>query len=326
VVAAAALATVLAADLAIQRIAPVPAREWQLEDGLGQLERHDRDILIFGSSHTRSFHPLARELERRAGHPRAAIVTMESGWGISFDWVMQQRVAPLLDHDHAIHRAVVVLTFSDVCGGGDHSNLPRNAWRAEDFGGDVLEHGVNEYNRAYLTTRMNELLRWSILAQRGGNVLEQIKKHLRTAEQNADARARQIVAMRDSHFESQLERCPATEEVEAIDRVIDELAAHDIEVTLVMFPLVPSLVPDDASAVMTTYRGVVRDLAHRHGVQLLDWARLPIMEDADFRDDLDHLTGPGADKLMTWALAHDLSFLTDEQARTATHATLGDAP
>src|SRR5262249_10179988 len=127
--------------------------------------------------------------------------------------------------------------------------------------------------------------------------------------QNEAARAAKIAGLQQAHFIGALDRCPAPDELPALERTVDALKVHSADVTLILFPLQPVLMKDMPPGVLARYRAVLADVGRRHGVRILDGAQLPLITDDDFMDALDHLNAAGAARLASWALAHDLAFL-----------------
>ena len=156
---------------------------------------------------------------------------------------------------------------------------------------------------------MNAIFARSLLVQRGANLLDRLKARVRSESENERARAANIAGIQQVHFIDTLDRCPAPDEVPALERLVARLERRGMDVTLIMFPLPPMLVRGMPPKILQIYREIMTGVAQRSGVRLLDWATLPLMTDADFMDDFDHATPAGSAKLMTWALQHDLAFL-----------------
>jgi hypothetical protein len=318
VVALSALATVISADLALQRIRPLPQAFPTVADGVAAVTSPGPDLLVLGSSHSRAFAPLKDELRRRAGEERVAIVTMEAGSGVSFEWVFNHRVAPLLDERDGsgrlvrphLARALLVLTFSDLCAANDHTNIPRTAWTADEYLSDVAANGITEYNRSYLPPRVHRILSWSLLARRGLDVIDVAKFKLRSAEARSAAERAFVQSVREGYLTA-LRRCPATEEIDAIDRLIEDLKRRGVEPTLVLFPLPPITLEGPSDPVLAEYRSLIAEITQRHGccVHTLDWVTSSPLGDDDFMADLDHASKSGAAKLVSWALADSLAFV-----------------
>ena len=101
VMAAATLLTLLIADYCLYFAAP--PKQWrEVEHGVQDLRRGDPEVLVLGSSHARTFHAVGQELFRRtAGIQSLVAVPVEWGKLHAYDWVLHNRLAPILDERDA---------------------------------------------------------------------------------------------------------------------------------------------------------------------------------------------------------------------------------
>ena len=95
------LIALLGADLLTRTVYNSPAK-LQVRDGLQSLDRTP-NILAISSSHGRSFHVLGEVLrERTDGKADLIAVALEAGKVDSMEWVLHNRVKPLIVEDGAI--------------------------------------------------------------------------------------------------------------------------------------------------------------------------------------------------------------------------------
>ncbi len=109
-----ALATVVACDLALQQLVPLPPKLLEVEDGLADWERLDPDVLVLGSSHVRSFAAVRDAVKARGGEREMALVTVEWGTMGSYEWVLDHRFLSELASKRRL-RDVVIVSTSSTC-------------------------------------------------------------------------------------------------------------------------------------------------------------------------------------------------------------------
>ncbi len=324
-----AAATVVAADRALRRAAPMRPRIMEVDDGVAEYRARDPYTLILGSSHSRSFLPVRRILaEERHDLRPIAVVPVEWGTMSSYDWVLQHRLRPLVEERArdgglrrpSLRRALLVTTFYDLCSSRvtGAANLPARAWEAHDFVAD-LGDGLTDYNRNFLRERFRQIFGDLLLVQDRG--YETIPSGLIDAVRPqppaklAARRAADVAAARQ-HVIEQFEGCDDGDEKRALLEMLDYLQGRDVEVTLVEFPLMPSLVSEQARATtLARYHRFAAGLARTRGLRDVDLTTSSPMLDADFQADFDHLNAAGNEKFARWALDHDLAFLGGPVAR-----------
>lgn len=350
-----ALVSLVAADLALRRLAPLPPRIMEVDDGVEMLASSNPETLVLGSSHTRSFIPVREALAaERATSPRTrsaeaseggaasdggdiALVPVEWGTFTSYRWVLENRLRPLIEEvDPAtgaprrsrLARALLVTTYFDMCATEyveSAPNLPSRAWTLRHFAADVASRGLTDFNRNYLQTRFKDVFRGSLLVQDRGHdrVLGALSSILHPVPPEAEEAARrtQIEGLR-KHIEEQYAHCDDAREKVAFEAMIDYLQGRDIEVTVVLFPLMPELVSDRAKeTTLKRYADYVAGLARQKPIRIADMTFGVPLDGGDFQRDFDHLTAEGARKFAAWALSHELAFLRDPPERDAITTT-----
>lgn len=323
-----ATAAVVCADLAIQRIAPIAPRIIEVADGVAAYEASDPDVVVLGSSHTRSFAPVRDTLERDSGGQlRVVLVPVEWGTFSSYNWVLQNRLRPLIEERTRdgklrrprLQRALLIATFYDLCEKsyvGQTANLPARAWALPHFLKDTAENGLTPYNRNYLQTQWKLLFSSSILVtdrgyQRAPYALISLLRPLPSAEV---LRARRIQMAR-GHMEEQYEHCDDPDEKRELQQIIDYFHGRGVELTVVNFPLDPAIVTDKSrQTTLARYDGFSARLAQEQPIRLVDLTFKTPLVDADFQADLDHVTPESNKKFAAWALANDLGYLRTPRA------------
>ncbi len=325
VVAVCALVTVVAADFALARLSPVPTAIMEVDDGIRMLRDHDPDTLILGSSHTRSFLPM-RDLirERTSGDNEVVLVPVEWGLFTSYKWVLDNRVAPLVDEVRngqkvrpSIKRALIITTFYDACDVQHigNVNLPARAWEAQHFGDDLAHKGLTEFNRNYLQTRWKSAFSGSVLIQnrgheRVGDALREVVRPV-SDERKAEVRA-ENVKWAKRNMEKQWDICWHPPEIAALEQILDFFLTRDIEPTIILFPLLPDITSEKSKATtLLRYEKYAAELGKRRGVRVVDMTYGAPLVGADFQDDFDHLTREANPRFAAWALENHLQFLLE---------------
>lgn len=319
---------VAAAEVSIQRFAPIPPRILEVDDGVEMLEREDPEILVLGSSHTRSFVPVREALAKEG--VRMTLVPVEWGTFHSYEWVLSQRLARIVDERDAsgkllrpsLSRFLLITTFFDLCTAevgkhGDSPNLPARAWAARHFFADAAADGVDDFNRNYLTTRFTRALGFSVLVQNHGHdfIFDALSDRFRTPEAREELNQASAERAR-VNMEHQYDYCDDPHEHAALETMIDWMVARGIEVDLVMFPLMPSIVsPKSKETTLARYERRIAELAGRKPIRVVDMTLDAPLVDADFQRDRDHLNAGGNAKFSAWALEHGLSFLRQHGTR-----------
>lgn len=321
-----AVATVVAADLALQAAIEYPPPLREVEDAVEEYERSDPTTLVLGSSHARSFGWLGRLLmERTGGAERVLDVPVEFGKATSYLWVLENRLAPLIDETDAsgrrvragLRRFILVTEWWDSCpesqDGRLATNIPARAWVLSDFLRDVASNGLTGYNRNYLNNRFTEMLEASVLWRDRGH--DRLRNELQVAlggvgrgisAASVERRVRDFQRMIEDG-----ERCLLDPRETAATRAILEFfRERGIERTVVVYPRMPATVtPRSRDGTLAAFSAWMAGLQREMGFGLTDWTFASPLSDEDFELDLDHLRPEGNRKLAEWALAGPLSFL-----------------
>ncbi len=310
-----ATVTLVAVDLLLQRVSPVPPPLLEVEDGVAAWEAGQPDVLVLGSSHTRSFVPMRDVLKARIGK-ELVLVTVEWGTMGSYEWVLDNRFLSALQSKPRLRDVVLVTTFFDFCSAdavSSRSNLPARAWRVGDFARSVLSDGLTVFNRNYVQRRWNRLFVGSVLVQdRGhGRVVADLRDAVRPrgAEADAAARAAAIASMR-AELDTRFEACHDPAERAAFERIVSKVSAAGLELTVVAFALVPGAVSEQfEGTTLVRFRGYLESFAARGEIRLVDFTLDSPLSDDDFMDDMDHVRPARNPALVEWLLADRMAFL-----------------
>lgn len=317
-----AAAVVVAADLGLARLSPPPPALIEVEDGVADYEATDPDTLILGSSHTRSFLPVAETLGRESGQ-RVVLVATESGTFLAYDWVLQHRLRPLIEESRdgapkrrRLSRAILVTTFFDTCPPevvGAAGSLPARGWAIGDFAGDLLRNGLTDYNRNFLQFRLKRWFRGSVLVQNRGfdRINEALMHRLRPPGPGAAERERrEAIDSAARHLIEQYRQCDTDDERRALRDLVAWFQARRVELVIVSFPLMPGIVtPEARRTTLARYSSYLATLAREPGVRVVDMTFGAPLVDDDFMADLDHVTVPANRKFAAWALSGPLALL-----------------
>jgi hypothetical protein len=230
----------------------------------------------------------------------------------SYRWVLEHRIAPLLDERRpSLRHLFLVTTFYDACSTavthGD-LNVPARAWTFADYLDDVRAHGLSDFNRNYVRERLKHLLPMSVLVQDRGaaNIAHALKTLVRPEAKG------EVVAEAREGLVAQHAWCQDEGELESLAQIADFARARGLSLTVVLFPLVPDIVSEQArTTTLAWYDTHVRNLAEQKGFRVADLTESTPLVLGDFAPDLDHVTAAGNGKLATWLLDRDLRWLLD---------------
>lgn len=312
VLAASGLATVVASDLALQRVVPLPEPILEVEDGLRSWADTDPDVLVLGSSHVRSFGAIQDSLP----HRKLALVTVEWGTFGSYQWVLENRFLPSLASKPRLKDVILVTTFFDLCSSdtvSSRSNLPARAWHLPDFLGAFARDGMTTFNRNYPQRRWNRTFTASLLVQdRGkGRIVAGLRNAVapRSAEAEQARRQAGIVAMR-AELATRHDSCFDAAEREAFEHIVKQLRARGLNVHVVVFPLVPGAVTERfRTMTLARYESWLRAYEARGEIRVVDLSRGAPLADDDFMDDMDHVRPASNVVLAKWLLDGPLAWL-----------------
>lgn len=319
--AATAALTVVLADLGIGRLSP-PRYVREITDAVAEYEHEDPTTLVLGSSHARTFtvmDGLARA--RTGGGARVLGVPLEVGKFTSYEWVLQHRLRPLIEEDGgkkrpSLRHFVLLTQWWDACGAdGDppQTNIASRAWTFPYFFRDVADHGLNDYNRNYLTSRWLEMWHGSVLvAARGQDyAVAAIRETLRPSSEEA---LQKRYDDRLVDWQALQERGALTmghqKEMDAADRILAYFQARGVDVTLMVYPLLPtSITAASRRGTLEPFVALMKGLAERRGVRFIDTTYDHDLESADWQPDFDHLKPDAHVKFSNWLLDGKMSFL-----------------
>ena len=325
IIAVFALLTVCLADFGSQRISPIVNLR-EAADGFADLAASDPETLVLGSSHGRTFHVLGQQLKKKTnpGIPLVA-VPLENGKWVPYAWVLENRIAPLIDERREdgslvrskLKRFILLTEWWDSC---DHSdrvywNIPSRAWSLYHYFYDLLDTGITTYNRNYLQYHLRRIMSISALIR--DRYDPQIKGAVRRFVIGQSTRMTeaeyQAVILKWQRMVARGVACiGAPEQKAAFERILDFSISRGLETIVVLFPRMPSTLTDfGKQTTLISFRKMVEELAVPRNVKVIDLTWKTPLKDTDFMDDFDHVTASGNLKFAAWALENDLSFLLD---------------
>jgi len=325
-----AIVTVVGADLALRRVSP-PKYVREVADAMRDYEHADPTVLVLGSSHARTFDVMDGIVrERTGGRERILAVPLEWGKFRSYEWLLHERIVPVLDEAGpegkkrpSLKRFILLTAWWDACwveGDPPVFNLPSRAWQLHHFLDAVGETGVDNHSRNYVTSRWGEVFHGSILvSDRGqGHLTNALRERVRPL--SAEAKAKQYAMKLESWqgIMHQGKTCLGhPEELAAADRILAWAQGRGYDVTLMLYPMMPiTVTEDDRVHVQEPFQRMMRELADRRGVRFVDTTFDHNVTNEDFAD-FDHLVHPAHVKFSEWLLADKLAFLVDGAAATA---------
>lgn len=339
-----AIITVVGADLVFRRLSP-PKYVREVVDAMEEYEHEDPTTLVLGSSHARTFAVMDKIVrERTNGQERIMAVPLEWGKFRSYEWLLHHRIEPLIDEKDSsgnkkrpsLRRFIFVMAWWDACwvdGDPPVFNLPSRAWTFKDFAADVLDKGINDHNRNYVTSRFGGLFHGSILvSDRGHNALI-TALHDKVKPLSAEAKQAQF----EDHLEgwrSIMERgkiCLGHKgEMEAADRIVEWGKGRGLDTTVMLYPMMPiTMTEDTIEHVQKPFEAMMAEFAKKHNVRFID-ATFDNggLTDQNFQPDFDHLTPTTHVSFSEWLLADQLKFLVEppNSAHASAPSPAPDAP
>ena len=319
VVVAAAVATLLAADAVVRAWVPTSLLgQREASDGIYDLWKKNPDILVVGSSHARTFHALAKSIEKRTlGATQVVSIPLELGRMVPYEWLLEHRIGPMIDerlpdgskrYDRLKH-FVLLTEWWDICPPeGEYGNIPSRAWRLGHFLSDVETHGVTGYNRNYLQRRWQRF--WGASAfsriRKSDDYAAGVRLLLGSAIDDTEARTQSWQRM----IEDAAHCLGDPEQMRALDQIVAFAKERGLETTIILFPRKPSTWSDQARhTTLPAMHRLMSDFAASRGVRLYDMTLSTPLGDGDFMADFDHVNGDGNRKFIDWALAGDLNWM-----------------
>jgi hypothetical protein len=333
IVGAVALATIVVADLALQQICPPLPRRLELRDGLSDLGKTDPTTLILGSSHARAYVVAAQRIEAASeGAHQVVVLPLEWGKLSSYDWVLRNRVEPLLDERApdgspvrpSLRRLVLVTEWWDACSpeGGLPVNLPARAWTFADFLRDLGANGLTPFNRTWYTAQWSLATRGSILLSDRG--VGRLMRAVHAKVEGIDGlETQEAWQQRVDWWQDMVERnftnahCTDGTELAALRDVASFCRERGLELVVILHPRMPSTLTAKAKATtLARYTQEMTALSEELGFRLIDLTTKTPLDDGDFMADFDHVTRAGSEKLADWGFSGDLSLLLSAPAPT----------
>lgn len=317
---------VAAADYFLRFVAP-PKQLREVEDGVRDLRRGNPAVLVLGSSHARTFHVVGQELSRRTGDADLLVaVPIENGKLFAYDALLRNHLLPIIDQRDAsgaalksrLRRFVLLTEWWDSCTHGDakaYWNLPARAWEFRDFADDLMQDGLNGYNRNYLQNRFRVMFRDSALVQdrTQRTILPTLGRLLRGKPVKPTPEEELPIVDKWRRMVEEGAGCIGDRvEMASLRGILESARARQWETTVVLFPRKPAtLTPKAKATTLATFAQQLRALAAPLGAAVIDLTDRSPLTDADFMEDFDHVTPEGNRKFASWVLDHDLKFLLD---------------
>jgi hypothetical protein len=325
--------TLLSIELILRLLFNFPGRRKEASDALSEYKHADPTVLVLGSSHARTFDSVAARLATLTdSNVRVLAVPLEYGKHTGFWWVLQHRLAPLIDEvDSAgakvrpsLEQVVVITTWWDSCHYDPLTlNIPARAWGPGDFLGDVGREGITNYNRAYLSAHWSRALSFSALVRNraGAWIPGAVRERFLSEEQRAGHEERQTEEWKEM-VEKGVDCIANPAQMAAMDSILDFFEARRLPVTVLLYPLKPGTLTDKARATtLPEFTGVMQRLAVERGFRLIDAVTDSPLTDADFSADYDHLRARGDGHFAAWAVSGPFSYLTERRVGVTTRTS-----
>lgn len=322
---AVAVSVVVGADLALRRLSP-PKYVREVADAMKDYEHEDPTVLVLGSSHARTFHVMDGIVrERTDGRERILAVPLEWGKFRSYEWLLHNRVEPLIDEEApsggkkraSLKRFILLTAWWDACwtdGDPPVFNLPSRAWTFNHFEAAVIENGLDDHSRNYVTSRWGDIFHGSILvSDRGqGHLVTALRERLRPMSEEAKAKQFEWKLESWKGIMHQGRRCGLhPEELAAAERILGWGQDRGYDVTLMLYPMMPITVDDeDRELVQEPFQEAMRALAAKRNVRFVDATFVHNVQNEDFLD-FDHLSPEAHARFSKWLLEGELSFLVE---------------
>jgi len=333
VMAASAVLALLTLDYLLHLVA-APKHLREVEHGVRDLRRGDPAVLVLGSSHARTFHAVGQELARRTGNAQTLVaVPVEAGKLFAYDWVLHNRLAPIIDERDGsgnlvrtrARQFVLVTEWWDSCAhDAPYWSLPGRAWVFGEFLEDLLQNGINGYNRNYLQNRFRVLLADSALVydRTQQAVVSKLGRLVRGKPLGRSPEdERRLIGVWQRMVEEGAACIGDPVQRRSLERILAFARARSWKVTVVLFPRKPATLTEKAKVTtLAAFADQVGKWTEPYAAKVVDLTHRSPLRDADFMEDFDHVTEEGNRMFSRWVLDQDLRFLVapaEEAGRVA---------
>ncbi len=330
-----ALSVVVVADLVLRRLSP-PKYVREVADAMKDYEHEDPTVLVLGSSHARTFHVMDGIIrDRTDGRERILAVPLEWGKFRSYEWLLHNRIETFIDEKGpsgsasdpaanasgkkrpSLKRFILLTAWWDACwtdGDPPVFNLPSRAWTFDHFEQAVIDKGLDDHSRNYVTSRWGDLWHGSILvSDRGhGHLITALRDRVRPPSEEAKRKQWEWKLESWKGIMHQGKKCGLhPEELAAAERILAWGQDRGYDVTLMLYPMMPVTVDDDdREHVQKPFQEAMRALAEKRGVRFVDATFVHNVKNEDFLD-FDHLSPEAHARFSEWLLEGELSFLAE---------------
>jgi len=321
IVALAAAVTVVAVDrYATRRCRDIVLS--QVDDGVRLLEATNPVAIAFGSSQARSFEVVDALLaERTGGQTRVATVAIEDGRITTAAWVLEHRLAPLIEatgkdgkrvRDQLRHVIFITDWWDSIASpdgrttphGIESKNLPARAWTLSDFIADVRQNGLTDFNKNFVAAAWSNLFGDSVLVRdRGYGLMLRMLKEGRLEMSRAEHL--EFIDQKRKGIENNSKDVCAPQEMTAFAEICDCCRDHGLKLTVVLYPaMVETVSPLARATTLQPFADAAAALCKQRGVDFFDWTYSSPLQFEDFRDHA-HLNPAGHRKLAEWVLSRE---------------------
>ena len=319
----------LAAELVIRQIHNEPPKR-QVMHGLQELQDVPH-VLAVSSSHGRSFHVLGQQLAKRSANSvNLTAVALESGKVEAMEWVLRNRVEPLLlDASGNIKKPLTHLLFGitwwDTCREDDGSepsaaenasNVVTHGWSISEYRDDFIANGATDLNRNFVRNRWRQGFSASALVRLRFAIKENFGRFtnfLRVSVLGGlpDSESQGLLANWHDTIDNGHECFLSDRDMEALNRFVAFADKHELDLTIVLFPLKPDTITAiGLNNTIKPFTERVFEYGQSNGVRVLDMT-LNLLDDGDFMMDLDHVNPSGNLKWSEAILDGEMDFLLD---------------
>lgn len=252
-------------------------------------------------------------------------IPLEGGKLTGYNWVVQQRLQPLIDEKKpdgapvrpSLRQTILVTEWWDSCKlDGPPLNIPGRAWTAGDYLDDVRMHGISSFNRSYVSNL------WASQFKHVGLVRNRIGSWIPGAIRQKlypPARREAYFANMAANWQQMVEQgsqCIADPtEMAALDSLIGFFAKRGVATTVLLYPRKPNTLTEKGKATtLASFAEAMRRETALSGVQVIDLTSTSPLSDDDFTADFDHVTPEGNEQLAHFLLDGPFAFLDTLQA------------